>query len=659
MRMMIRINKKFLMTYFSFRVCLTAIVLLLTTVCFSQFQPTPVVKSDQRILYQGKTFYIHTVKQGQTLYSICKAYGVTQQEIVMANPGVSLNPLAAGQVLKIPVKTETYTEQSGKEERPNEDEHFYYHKVQGSQNIYYLHKKYGVPVEAIYRCNPGSQNGIKSGDIIRIPKKELVTESVQPPQNQEETIKQYTVRQGDTLYRIAESYGVTESDLINANKELRWGLKPGQVIIIPRPDQVWSKMSGILRDSIVSVTQHKILSAEQCDSIASMKRIHPIIKIAILLPFFASESFVEDTISLSDTISENGVRNERLAFRGRAAVELYEGFLLAVDTLKYLNTTIDLFVYDTESDTIKVKKILKELEIIEPDLIFGPISGENVRIVSRFAFERKIPFVPPLAPEDSTLSYNPYLIRTIPSYKEEIREYTHYIAQQANKNIILIFKPGIQHQEQNIIFKKLLKEQMVQNGTYDSLNFHEVTLNDTVTKNVNSCLKPDIDNLVIVLSTYEPDVITVLANLHFMSREYSIELFGLPQWQRFDNVRIEVMHELQVTLFSPFFIDYSNSLVKSFILTCRNKLKYEPFKTTAKGTGINYTFLGYDLGRYFIEALNSYQSNLCDCLSYKDSKLLLSDYHYMFDSSLGYFVNKHITIIRYNKMYEMEVVKDY
>ena len=82
----------------------------------AQFKPTPVEKSDQKIIHRGKVFYIHTVKAGQTIYSICKAYGVAKEDIADANPGESIEVIKPGQVLKIPVKnTNTQTIQKPQE----------------------------------------------------------------------------------------------------------------------------------------------------------------------------------------------------------------------------------------------------------------------------------------------------------------------------------------------------------------------------------------------------------------------------------------------------------------------------------------------------------------------------------------------------------------
>jgi LysM repeat protein len=626
-------------------------LILFSSIAICQYQLTTVEKSTEKILYQGKTYFLHTVKQGQTIYSICKVYSITEQQISGSNPGVTINPLSSGVTLKIPAASETNPVIVDQSSNVSEDANFYYHTVLSQENTYSLHNKYNIPLELIFKFNPGSEKGIRTGQVIRIPKK---TEIEISHVTQQQTAKQYEVHEGDSIYRVAEKFGITISDIFNANKELRWGFKPGQVIIIPEAG--YRPSPDLSKDTVVEVSQRFLLTSSQCDSIALLKRMRAPIKIALLLPFYADESFSADTLSDSDSIAENGARADHKSFKGLAAVEFYEGFLLAVDTLKKKHESISLFVYDTKADTNIVKRLLKELDIIEPDLIIGPMTTEETRLISKFAFEHLIPVVPPLTNEDSKLSYNPLLIQTIPTHTDEIYFYARYIAQFNNKNIILITKPGLQQYEENILFGKALKEQAAKYYGIDSLIYTEISIDDAIKSKINKSLKRDKDNIVIVLSTYEPDVINVLAHLHFMLRDYKIEAFGLPQWQRFDNIRVDVLHELQVTLYSPFYIDYSNPHVKSFVKKCRNALKFEPFKTTAKGTGINYAYLGYDIGFYFIDALYYYQKNICDCIEYKKEKLLLSNYNYSKSGGAGNYVNKNISILRYNREFDLELI---
>ncbi len=64
-------------------------------------EPVTVKKSDSKVIIEGKVYYIHVVKPGQTLFSISKAYNVTEKDIALENPGV-YSGLQVGQMLKIP-----------------------------------------------------------------------------------------------------------------------------------------------------------------------------------------------------------------------------------------------------------------------------------------------------------------------------------------------------------------------------------------------------------------------------------------------------------------------------------------------------------------------------------------------------------------------------
>jgi LysM repeat protein len=215
---------------------------------YAQFGPTVVERSMEKVSFQGELYFLHTVKKGQTLYSICRAYRVKESDIAHANPNVPLNVLSAGQVIKIPV--EAQNEDNTLSDQSSSSESFIYHTVEPKQTPYFLHQKYNVPLESIYKYNPGSELGLHIGQVIRIPKpfvnvSEDAVELSQPLKG-----TSYEVRQGDTLYNIAKSFGVLEADIINANQKLRWGLKTGDIINIPITSSGRLISSGTFDDSI-------------------------------------------------------------------------------------------------------------------------------------------------------------------------------------------------------------------------------------------------------------------------------------------------------------------------------------------------------------------------------------------------------------------------
>ena len=103
---------------------------ILTTLCFALCVaagyatqlPPDIVKSEVIVFINGQKFYVHTVKGGETLYSIAKAYEVSEDVIKEHNRGLG-ETLNIDQTLKIP-DTEKKAEKRKKKDfiqlRPDE-----------------------------------------------------------------------------------------------------------------------------------------------------------------------------------------------------------------------------------------------------------------------------------------------------------------------------------------------------------------------------------------------------------------------------------------------------------------------------------------------------------------------------------------------------------
>jgi spore germination protein len=94
---------------------------------------------------------IHVVKPGESLYSIARFYGASQNRITAENELTNPNELVIGQTLVI-------TEGTSK------------HKVQPGQSIYLIASQYGVSVRALLAANPNiNPTQLSVGQIINIP----------------------------------------------------------------------------------------------------------------------------------------------------------------------------------------------------------------------------------------------------------------------------------------------------------------------------------------------------------------------------------------------------------------------------------------------------------------------------------------------------------
>lgn len=80
---------------------------LLFVLCSSLYVSAQVeiVKSTEKIVVDGQKYYLHTVESGQTLYSICKAYDMKEKDVKKSNPDLTDN-LKLEQVIRIPIYEE-------------------------------------------------------------------------------------------------------------------------------------------------------------------------------------------------------------------------------------------------------------------------------------------------------------------------------------------------------------------------------------------------------------------------------------------------------------------------------------------------------------------------------------------------------------------------
>lgn len=621
---------------------LTACTLLFFLVTFTsaQFQPAEVVKSNQKVIIQGRYFYIHTVQKGQTFFSICKAYGISQEAVLKENPGIDPATLSEGQAIRIPDYTQLASPASPREAK-QEDKRFYYHTVRPGQTVYFLSRKYDVPEEWIYQFNPDARESLAAGQVVMVPKRKDFEHILSAPDTS--GYWYYTVREKDTLFSLYQRYGVSIDRIISENPVLQEGLKAGITIRIPResPDTLG-----------LSVDSTQILSPEPvCENLIHGKKEF---KVALLLPFFSSLKSEEPPLegaAIADDIPENPVARQHEVI-GRSFIEFYEGLLLALDTLKSRGVSVKLYVYDTERDTLKVKRIIQQLSGIQPDLIIGPVFSEDVKRVGQFALDQGISLVSPLSTRPDLIAGNPSVIQVVPADDSENAFFARYIARYKDNPIILFRSDDSLSMKASWKFKKELLSYLEKDSLGNPVNFSDYKLNDSTLRKLNKILKHDAENIVIIASENEPDVTALIVKLGLWSRAYKMTLFGVPAWQVWKNIDIKYFHSMQLQYYTPFFVDYSNPEVQQFIRKCRKIYGFEPYEISPRG--YNFCMLGYDIGLYFITALEQYGNSFAPCMNHLDVDLLLTQYKF---SRTGQgFSNHAVHMIRYKPDYTIEVV---
>lgn len=163
----------------------------------------------------------YTVKSGDTLGSIAKACGTTVAALNLANPGLG-KYIYAGQVLMLPG---AYWD--------NGNGYSTYIVARGD-TLKALANRFGTTMDVLASLNNiKNYNLIYQGQRLTVPNKS--TTPVTPPPPPPSSGTTYTVQKGDTLRKIADRHGVTVSDILAVNPQIKNAnlIYVGQVINLP------------------------------------------------------------------------------------------------------------------------------------------------------------------------------------------------------------------------------------------------------------------------------------------------------------------------------------------------------------------------------------------------------------------------------------------
>jgi LysM repeat protein len=609
-----------------------------------------VQRSNNKVILEGSVYYIHTVKPGETLYAISRAYNISQKAIAIENPGV-ISGIQIGQALKIPVDAEPLDEidTSGYMES---DESGRFHTVKPGETLYGIARSYALKEEDLRAANPGiDAASLQPGKKLLIPDRAETEED--HPYN-EEGLLYHTVKRKETLYSIAAYYDVEIDDIRAVNPELGWGgPKAGQIITIPAPQLTENEEQ--LVDSGDDST-HATWSEEPeeynykelDDRHENIRRTY---RIAFLIPFDFREMEPLDSL-LKDVESET--RRSRIIERYMMEesipqsvhfMEFFQGTLLAVQSMRETGMRLDVQYYDTRRSVVRTNSILQEYDFEDFDLILGPFYDYNLEMVSEFSREQRIPLVTPFHNDLKLLRTNPYLFQVTPSLERGYREAAKLVASKHMYNIVYVRQTDSLDVEKHEYFKQMIFDAFDDYHPSDPVVFKEVVQELDRAEELIYSLSPDKKNLVVVPTANEALASTVVSSLYFQSDNYDIEVIGSPFWTEFSTIDFRHYHKLNLMFYSSFWVDYHDKNVEDYMAKCRAYYYNEPTITSKKG--INYGILGHDMTYYFLNALRVHGRRFILEMDDYHPRLVQGPYTFSRISGSGGYENSHIRFYRF------------
>ena len=563
-------------------------------------------------------YFLHTVTKGQSLYSISSMYNVTIDDIVRLNPG-SDKQIREGAALKIPQATN------------NNSEKPVFHTIQAGETLYRLSVKYNITTQAICQANPGlSTENFRTGQVIIIPVKSETKQVQDTPQaatKEETTVKMndwkdmHKVERKETIFSISREYGITEEELIAANPELKKGkLKKGTFLFIP-----YGKNEKQAQQQETTTPVKELTNEEAFSQNEELKKDIKTIKAAVLLPFMAGSTTNQD---------------EQLRM-----VEYYEGFLMAVDSLKKQGVSIDLYTYDTKGKTATTNNILAKKEMKDMDIIFGPANTQDMDALVTFADKNDIRLVVPFAPKVDEVFKNPhiYQVNTPQSYLYS-EVYEHFTRKFGDCNVIFLNASNGDREKDDFI--KGLKSELRNDGiSYRDFtvtgNFYELTTVMDTLKN----------NVFIPTSGKSTALVKILPQLTQIRREmphYNMNLFGYPEWQTYTNDYLASFYEIDTYFYSSF---YTNNLFPAAVNFTHSYRRW--YSKDMANIYPKYGMLGYDTGYFFLKGLSKYGNKMEENLSSIQVTPIQTGFKFERVNNWGGFINRKVFFVHFSKDYEL------
>lgn len=350
--------------------------------------------------------------------------------------------------------------------------------------------------------------------------------------------------------------------------------------------------------------------------------------VALLLPFNL------DKISLEAADLKNIQKAD-------LAIEFYQGFKLALDSLSAEGYNYKLQVFDSQENELHIVNLARARSVLNNDLIVGPIFPESIKTFSEFADLKNKLQVSPLAASEPSQFNNPRLVsltNNIDQHGWKVADFINRNYKADKVNVVLINTGSNDDEKFATPFKTFLNE----------LSSNKFKINERPNSiGLEDHLSGTKINLVIIASASRDFVLPTIDRLYKISRAGSkIEVFGHPNWVKAQYLDSEKMQWLNTRISSSYYVDYKSKNVKHFIARYQDEYASDPSE---------FAFKGFDTGYFFGKLLAQYGDKYGEHLTEGDYNGLHNDFRFVKDETSG-FLNAELMMLKYQG-FELQIEK--
>ncbi len=585
---------------------------------------------------------IHTVQKGETLYGISKFYGLTIEELSKLNPETVKN-LQLGSVLQLKPQNGVATKVTNDVTKGKS-----IHVVKKGETLYGITKKYGISIQQLKELNPGLSENIAIGDKITLSSEVKQVEKKQPKTEVEPKLEskliQYTVEKGETFYGISKKYNTTVEAIKKANPGVE-SLKEGDKLNIALPE-------NYVNDIKLTLSKQSLSEEVKLDSIHKINPLKEKLNEMVNKESYSVSLFLPLMLDKNAQIPVESNKEKKIDSYTEMSTHFYQGVKLALDSVSTSGVSFDLQVFDTRNDTAIVGKQLRTNSVKSSDLIVGPFYEAPYKKVSDFSKANQIQLVCPVNQHNQFLINNPFITELKTSKPAQTNYLAQFLANNRNsENVICVSgKTAKEKYLANLFSENFGKALVGKSNNYraGASSFNLVSFSSMkgfdiklVKGRKNVIVLPILDKAMATSFFTQLNIILSKSRM----KDYEVEVYALDNFLEYDQIETALKMKYNLHVTSSSFLDYKDEKVIKFIKRYRSEFGSEPSVSS---------FMGFDAAFFHAVGLKYFGKNYSSHYDQIKVPLLQSSYQLKKNEMNSGFENQSVFILAYK---DFELIK--
>ena len=439
----------------------------------------------------------------------------------------------------------------------------------------------------------------------------------------------YTVKKKDTVFGIANKYGLSLPELMEANPEMKqegYVLQKGATLFIPY-EKVLKKnqeKAGNAAGASATAATAGTGALAPAKSAAAPAVVSNAVKIGVMLP-------------LHDVDGD-----------GKRMVEYYRGLLMACDELKQKGISTDVHAWNVPIDA-DIRTTLLQEGADKCDIIFGPLYTKQVAPLSEFCKNNGIKLVIPFSISGDDVERSKEIFQVYQS-QESLNEATVKAFLKRFSNVHPIFVDCNDSTSRKGAFTFGLRKELEKRN----INFSITNVNSSLEQFAKAFV-PSKQNVVILNTGRSPQLTAVLNKLDEFDAKYpgaSISLFGYTEWLMYAKYNLERFYKYDTYIPSTFYYNASNVRTQS-LETSYQRWFHQPMQVALP----RFAITGYDHAMFFIQGVKKEGRNFTGDSKRSTYQPVQTPLDFEKTGVKGGYKNKSFMLIHYTFNHQIEAVK--